>query len=168
MTLGLDLRNHTCTYQVIATVQWFFFLMLGESELHAWNCAFHDANTQDRRKLDKPMTNQPCWQSAATIRRESDLSFVAIQGAHSLLNGGALHSAAVHAEHWKGQTEAPFTVTFTGTLNPKKKHWLLTDICSVLASQIPCLCAGIVISLNTGELSCAPGLLCKGSRRQDI
>lgn len=28
------------------------------------------------------------------------MSFVAIQGAYGLLNGGALHGAAVHAEDW--------------------------------------------------------------------
>lgn len=44
------------------------------------------------------MTHRPCWQGAATVRGESDLSFVAIQGAYGLLNGGALHGAAVHAE----------------------------------------------------------------------
>lgn len=46
------------------------------------------------------MTDRPCWQGAATVRRESDLSFIAVQGAHGLLNGGTLHSAAVHAENW--------------------------------------------------------------------
>lgn len=65
------------------------------------------------------------------------MSFVAIQGAHGLLNGRALHSAAVHAEHWKGQTEAPFTVTFTGILKPKKKHWLLTVFAVSLLPRNP-------------------------------
>lgn len=81
------------------------------------------------------MTNRPCWQSAAAIRCESDLSFVAIQGAHGLLNGRALHSAAVHAEHWKGQTEAPFTVTCTGIWSPKMKRWLWTNFCIALAPR---------------------------------
>lgn len=80
---------------------WEGSLACGEKRLPACNCAFGDANTQDRGgKLDnQQMIDRPCWQGAATIRCESDLSFVAIQGAHGLLNGGALHSAAVHAEN---------------------------------------------------------------------
>lgn len=85
------------------------------------------------------MTNQPCWQGAATVRRESDLSLVAVQRAHGLLNGGALHGAAVHTENWEGQTEAPFTVTFTCILSPNTKHWPFAKGCRFLASQNPLL-----------------------------
>lgn len=53
---------------------------------------------KSERKLE-PVTNQPCRQGTAAIRCEPHLSFVAVQGAHGLLDRGALHGAAVHAEN---------------------------------------------------------------------
>lgn len=140
--------GRTWKYQVRVAVQWFLHRSRGRSGFsNCWGkqtarlklCLPGCGHPRQRRKLGELRTNRPCGQSAAAIRRESDLSFVAVQGAHGLLDGRALHRAAVHAEHCKGQTEAPFTTTFTSTLSPQMKHWLLTSFCSVLASLNPVL-----------------------------
>lgn len=97
------------------------------------------------------MTDQPCRQGAATVRRESDLSFVAVQRAHGLLHGGALHGAAVHAENWKGQTEAPFTVTFTCTGSPRNETLALHKRVQFPCSPEPSRRTDVFISVHVRE-----------------
>lgn len=113
------------------------------------------------------MTDQPCRQGAATVRRESDLSLVAVQGAHGLLNGGALHGAAVHAENWKGQTEAPFTVTFTCTRSPRKETLALRKCLRFPCSPEPTRRTDVFISVKAREWQQGP-YLCQEGRGQDL
>lgn len=105
MTPGFDVRSDICKYQAIVTVQQFLQRNrqgLGfpkENKLQARETVpgMVLANKSER-KLE-PVTNQPCRQGTTAIRCEPYLSFVAVQGAHGLLDRGALHGAAVHAEN---------------------------------------------------------------------
>lgn len=96
------------------------------------------------------MTDRPCWQGAATIRCESDLSFIAVQGAHGLLNGGTLHSAAVHAENWGANRGTIHHYVSLHFQSPNETG--SSNFCSLLASWKPCLSTGIFISINVREL----------------
>lgn len=123
---------HTWNYQVTVTVQWLLHTnrrILGfpgtwEKQTACLKLVFRCNHTGQRRKRDKQTTDQPCWKSAAAVRCESDLRFVAVQGAHGLLKGGALHSAAVHTEYWGANRGMGHCYVYLHLRVPKWKPWL--------------------------------------------